>query len=168
MLFLVRHAMPDHGPHTPAREWHLSADGLAAARVLCERLPAGVRLVASTEPKAIETLQPAGDVLQDRRLDEIDRVEAYADDFRRDRRAYVEGTDLPGWEPREQVVRRFDAAVREHLTGDLVIASHGMAMTLWLMATIDLRDPGAFWEDLRFPDLLRVDLDARRVSRPED
>ncbi len=161
--------MPDHGPHTPARDWHLSADGLAAARALCQRLPADARLVASSEPKAIESLQPAGDVLSDPRFDEIDRVEAYADDFRRDRRSYVEGTDLPSWEPREQVASRFDAGVREHLSGDrpLVIASHGMAMTLWLTATIGLSDPGAFWTGLRFPDILQVDLDAGRVSRPE-
>jgi broad specificity phosphatase PhoE len=168
MLILVRHAMPDHGPHRPARDWHLSPDGWAAAHALCELLPPDARLVASSEPKAIETLQPAGPVVSDPRFDEISRVEAYDDDFRRNRRAYVNGTDLPDWEPREHVVRRFDAGVREHAeaaSGPLVLASHGMAMTLWLTATIGLHDPGDFWAGLGFPDAHRVDLTTHRISR---
>jgi broad specificity phosphatase PhoE len=166
MLVLVRHAMPVHGPETPARDWMLSAEGREAARKLCARLPVGARVVASTEPKAIGTVEPLGPVITDARFDEIARVEAYEDDFRRQRRAYVEGTDLDDWEPRDEVVRRFGAGVAEYAAGGpVVIASHGMAMTLWLTATIGLRDPGVFWEELRFPDALVVDLTAKTVVR---
>ncbi len=130
---------------------------------MCARLPGDARLVASTEVKAIETI---GAELTDGRFDEIARVEAYDGDFRRQRRAYVEGADLVDWEPREDVVRRFGAGVAEYAGGGpVVIASHGMAMTLWLTATIGLGDPGAFWEGLRFPDALVVDLVARTVDR---
>ncbi|ADB33009.1 Phosphoglycerate mutase [Kribbella flavida DSM 17836] len=169
MLILVRHAMPAHGPDTPARDWLLAPEGHAAARALGERLPPAARLVASTEPKAIATLAPAGPVIQDPRFDEISRVEAYDDNFRTQRRAYVEGTDHPDWEPRDEVVSRFHSGVLDHLTAaenrPLIIASHGMAITLWLTATVSLRTPGIFWADLRFPDTHAVDLTARTVTR---
>jgi broad specificity phosphatase PhoE len=161
--------MPAHGPDTPARDWPLAPEGHVAARSLCARLPTGARLVASSEPKAIASLRPAGEVIPDRRFDEISRVEAYDDTFRTRRRAYVDGTDHPDWEARDDVVRRFEAGVAEHLaTADgrpVVIASHGMAMTLWLTAAVGLDEPGAFWADLRFPDAHAVDRAARTVVR---
>ena len=86
-------------------------------------------------------LQPAGPVASDpRRRDQP--VEAYNDDFRRNRRAYVERHGPTGLEPREHVVRRFDAGVREQAEagGPLVLATHGMAMTP-ATATIGLDDP---------------------------
>jgi broad specificity phosphatase PhoE len=175
VLILVRHAMPAHGPDTPARDWVLAPPGREAARELCSRLPARARLVASSEPKAIGTLEAAGTreaagcALKDPRFDEVVRVEAYSDDFRTQRLAYVEGLDHADWEARGEVVARFGAGVADHLAAadgqPLVIATHGMAMTLWLTATIGLDDPGAFWAELRFPDARVVDLAARTVVR---
>jgi broad specificity phosphatase PhoE len=169
MLVLVRHAMPDHGPDTPAHTWPLTAEGRDAAAGLCRGLPAGAWLVASSETKAIETLAPAGPALPDPRFDEVRRTEAYADDFRTARRAYTDGTDHPGWEPRTDVVRRFSAGVAEHVEragGRLVVvATHGMAMTVWLTATTGLGDPGAFWAGLELPDAFVVDLAERSVER---
>jgi broad specificity phosphatase PhoE len=169
VLILVRHAMPAHGPDVPARDWLLTPEGEVAARSLCEQLPVGARVVASSEPKAIATVGPAGRVIEDRRFDEVSRVEAYDDDFRAQRRAYVDGADYTDWEAREDVVGRFAAGVAEHVAAadgrPVVIASHGMAMTLWLTATIGLDDPGAFWAALRFPDAHVVDLAARTVVR---
>jgi hypothetical protein len=46
-----------------------------------------------------------------------------------------------------------------------VVASHGMAMTVWLTAAIGLEDPIGFWSELRFPDALAVDLAAGTVRR---
>ncbi|MFC3729146.1 hypothetical protein [Actinoplanes nipponensis] len=40
-------------------------------------------------------------------------------------------------------------------------------MTLWLTTTVALADPGAFWADLRLPDLLTVDVAAKQVARSE-
>ena len=169
MLILVRHAMPAHGPDTPARDWVLAPEGREAARELCSRLPAGARLVASSEPKAIGTLEPAGSVLRDPRFDEISRVEAYDGDFRARRLAYVEGADHADWETRSEVVERFGAGIADHLAAaagqPLVIGTHGMAMTLWLTATIGLGDAGLFWAELRFPDAQVVDLAAGTVVR---
>jgi broad specificity phosphatase PhoE len=161
--------MPAHGPDTRARDWLLAPEGRVAARSLCALLPPGARLVASSEPKAIASLEPSGEVVADPRFDEVSRVEAYDDTFRTHRRQYVDGVDHTDWEPRKDVVGRFQAGVAEHIAvadgRPVVIASHGMAMTLWLTATVGLDDPGAFWADLRFPDALVVDLAAGTVVR---
>jgi broad specificity phosphatase PhoE len=169
-LFLVRHAMPAFGPDVPAAAWELSSEGWRAARALVRALPADALLIASREPKARQTLEPAGSVYTDKRFDEVARDEPYEGDFRARRRAYVTGTDYTGWEPRDRVVARFAEGVTSwaaRVDGrPLVIASHGMAMTLWLTTTVALPDPGAFWADLRLPDLLTVDVAAKQVSRP--
>jgi broad specificity phosphatase PhoE len=167
-LILVRHAMPAFGPDVPPHEWRLRPDGVAAARRLAARLPAGAYLVASTEPKAWQTLRLAGPVSRDARFNEINRDEPYQGDFRARREAYVAGAGHPGWEPRVRVAERFDAGITDHLTtaGErtLVVASHGMAMTVWLAARVGLDDPAAFWAGLRLPDALCVDLAAGTVT----
>jgi broad specificity phosphatase PhoE len=169
-LVLVRHAMPAYSENVPADEWVLSDDGRAAAERLCAGLPAGALLAASEEPKAWQTLEPAGDVVRDRRLGEVYRAnEPWDGPFRALRQAYVEGVDHAGWEPRSTVVERFDAAVTEFLVraggGPVIVASHGMAMTVWLSARIGLAHPGAFWAALQFPDAIEVHLGHRTATR---
>jgi 2,3-bisphosphoglycerate-dependent phosphoglycerate mutase len=126
-------------------------------------------LVASSEAKAMATLEPAGSVLADPRFDEISRPEAYSDTFRNQRRAYLDGVDHSGWEPRNDVVGRFQAGIDEQVAAaggrPVVIASHGMAITLWLSATVGLDDPGSFWARLQFPDAYAVDVVAGTVAR---
>ena len=175
MLLLVRHAMPLIDPAADPAAWPLSAAGVTAARALAGVIPAGALLVASDEPKAGQTLDPDGSrpVRRDRRLGEVRRSEAFSDDFRLARRSYVSGSEITGWEPREQVALRFGAAVRDAaaharaLSRDAVICSHGLAMTVWLSEAVFLGDPGEFWAQLRFPDLLAVDLAARSMRRLE-
>jgi broad specificity phosphatase PhoE len=161
MLILVRHAMPAYSAELPADCWELSEDGRSAAGRLGSVLPPGALLAASAERKAWQTLGSLGPVVRDRRFNEVGRVEPWEGDYLRLRREYVAGADHPGWEPRGCVVERFDAAVSEYLFAandrDLVIATHGMAMTVWLSSTIGLSDPAGFWSDLRFPDAHRVE-----------
>jgi len=169
-LYLVRHALPAMDPATDPAAWELGAGGRRSARRLREHLPASAMLVASPEPKAWQTLSITGNGLRrDRRLREVNRIEPFDDDFRDRRRRYVCGGALPGWEPRSEVASRFDAAVSEaqRQAGGrpVVLATHGMAMTVWLAQAIGLADPGAFWADLRLPDLLAVDLAGRAVGR---
>ncbi len=175
MLYLVRHAMPDVDPACDPATWPLGSQGRAAARQLADVLPSRALLIASDEPKAWQTLDPSGEreVHRDRRLAEVRRSEEFRDDFRRLRRSYVCGAVIDGWEPQEDVTRRFTAAVGEagQQAGgrDLVIASHGMAITVWLTQAVALADPGSFWADLRFPDLFAVDLWTGTVVRhPSD
>jgi len=141
-----------------------------SARPTCRRLPVDAYLVASTEPKALGTVAPFGPVVTDPRFGEITRpASGSSEDWRELRLAYVEGADHPGWEPRSAVVGRFDSGINDHWVRaagrPLVVASHGMAMTLWLTARIGLDAPGAFWSSLRLPDVLAVDLVARTVAR---
>ncbi|MBO3739187.1 histidine phosphatase family protein [Actinoplanes flavus] len=149
----------------------LALKGWCEARALARALPADALLLASREPKARQTLEQAGSVYTDKRFNEVTRDEPYEGDFQARRRAYVTGTDHTGWEPRDQVVARFAEGVRfwtARADGrPLVIASHGMAMTLWLTTTVALADPGAFWADLRLPGLLTVDVTGKQVFRPE-
>ena len=169
MLMLVRHATPAFGPDIPPERWPLAPAGLAAAESLRQALPPGALLVSSEEPKARQTLEPSGPVTTDSRFNEIARDEPYDGDFRARRLAYVTGTDHAGWEDRMAVAARFAAGITSWLaaSGDrpLVIASHGMAMTVWLTAAVGLDDPGAFWSDLRLPDVFTVDVSGRRVAR---
>jgi broad specificity phosphatase PhoE len=162
MLILVRHAMPAHSAENPPDCWELSEDGRSAARRLSSVLPPGALLVASAERKAWQTLESLGPVTRDRRFNEVSRVEPWEGDHLRLRREYAGGADHPGWEPRGHVVERFAAAVSDYLPaakdGALVIATHGMAMTIWLSSVIGLPDPAGFWSDLRFPDAHRVEL----------
>src|SRR5262245_8060358 len=142
--------MPAYDQAVPAHLWPLSDAGRAEAARLCASLPAAALLVASDEAKAWQTLAPAGAVLRDFRLAEVARTgEPWDGPFRRMRRQYVCGTDHDGWEPRASVVSRFEAAVEDHLVRaagrPLVMASHGMAMTVWLTAQRVLSDPGEFW-----------------------
>ncbi len=155
--------MPAVDPLVLPDRWVLSEHGRAEAAKIV--LPEGSRLVASGEPKAIQTLEHAGDVTSDMRFNEVRRVEPFGDDFRVARRAYVDGADHPDWERRQEVVARFDAGIAAYPDRPLAVASHGMAMTLWLTARLGLADPGEFWADLRFPDVLVIDLENRSWSR---
>ncbi|SNS69963.1 Broad specificity phosphatase PhoE [Asanoa hainanensis] len=166
MLFLARHAMPALDPEVRPEHWELDAEGRQGAETLAGLIPPDVLLVSSEEPKARQTLEPAGQVDTDARFNEVARDEPFHGDFRARRRAYLARADHPGWERRDLVVARFDAGIRHwQARADarpLVVATHGMAMALWLA---DIVDPIAFWDDLRLPDLFEVDLAARTANR---
>jgi broad specificity phosphatase PhoE len=170
VLMLVRHAMPELNAAVPPELWELGDVGRRGAVSLRDVVPGDAVLVSSTEPKARQTLEPSGPVVTDARFTEVERDEPYDGDFRARRRAYITGTDHPGWEPRAEVIARFDAGIRwwQARCGDqpVVVATHGMAMTLWL-TTLGLPDPGAFWAQLRLPDVFEVNVATRRVTRVE-
>jgi broad specificity phosphatase PhoE len=169
VLFLVRHAMPAFSPETPPEQWQLDATGQRGAETLRHVIPPDAILVSSQEPKARQTLEPTGHVFTDMRFNEVSRDEPFHGDFRARRRAYVNGADHPGWEPRQQVAERFDAGINFWCTRahpqPLVIATHGMAMTLWLAAIMGIADPAGFWAGLRLPDVFEVNLATRTVGR---
>lgn len=164
--------MPVVDPERDPAGWSLGELGRVAAQALVARLPQDALLVASDEPKAWQTLDPTGvgdGVVKDDRFGEVRRDEAFSDDFRVARRAYVDGADHESWENRRSVTARMQAAVDDYRAAagerPLVIAGHGMSLTVWMTAALHLSDPGAFWAALRFPDLLAVDLCARDVRR---
>ena len=169
---LVRHAAPSASSTVSPTRWPLSRDGRREARALRHRLASHEGLwIASRELKALETLQcltltEHGPILQDTRFDEVRRDEPFDGDFRSRRRAWVEGrldARHAGWETPNEAASRFDDAVRAYAarSDQLVIGSHGMVITAWLIHTERVQ-PGAaagrFWEALAFPDLFEVDL----------
>ncbi|GAA0552700.1 hypothetical protein GCM10010172_38930 [Paractinoplanes ferrugineus] len=105
----------------------------------------------------------------DARFNEVTRDEPFHGDFRARRRAYVAGADHSGWERREQVVARFGTALQHWYvraaTRPLVIATHGMAMTLWPADAVGLADPAGFRDDLRLPDLFEINPITRTSTR---
>jgi broad specificity phosphatase PhoE len=165
---LVRHAAPEVVAGVDPRRWTLSAAGRRAARDLGPRLPKGGVWVSSTETKAYDTLLCAGEgtvaIVKDRDFDEVRRDEPFDGDYRARRLAWVEG-DLDkrhaGWETPRETAARFGHAVTAHAVPDspLVIASHGMAITAWLIHGPRLVAPhraARFWTALTFPDVIEV------------
>jgi broad specificity phosphatase PhoE len=143
MIYLVRHAQPAVRRKVAPDRWELTAEGRSAAARLAGRLPWDPYLVASDEPKAIQTLHcayPGRAVDTDPRFGEVRRVEPVDDGYAERRRQYVSGTPLPRWELASAVVARFAAAVTDHLARadgrPLVIGTHGMALTVWLAAAL--------------------------------
>ncbi|ADD42877.1 histidine phosphatase family protein [Stackebrandtia nassauensis] len=160
---LVRHAMPIVDARQPPWCWRLDAAAVAEAEALADRLDAGGRVVSSTETKAIDTARAitrrlGGDVVVDGDFGEVTRPAAFDPRHRDLAAAYLAGADHPGWEPREVVVARFDAAIARHRDAStLVVVTHGMALSLWV-AHVRGGDVVASWRGLGFPDVVTVDV----------
>jgi broad specificity phosphatase PhoE len=104
----------------------------------------------------------------DQRFGEVDQSAAgWIDDYRAAASEYLATGASPAWEPREAVARRFDAAIAGATantpTGDLVIATHGLALSLWLASRTAI-DIVPFWDRLTFPDAWRLDLESGQLT----
>lgn len=165
MLLFVRHAMPLAAEATPPDEWALNADGQVAAHQLRAWLPGGSHLAASCERKAWETVGGTdSDVQRDARFNEVTRAaEHWGGDFLRLRRLYAEGARHPGWESQQHAAQRFHNGVvalqDRHGERPIVIGTHGMVLTNWLVSigAVARTDAAGFWSDLRYPDCIEVD-----------
>ncbi|MDG4795458.1 hypothetical protein [Micromonospora sp. WMMD1082] len=169
-LVLVRHAIPVVDPAVPAERWQLGPAGRAAARAVRRLVPGPAYYVASSEPKAVQTVQEIArhrHVVTDAALGEVRRPRQWSDTstYRATARSYIQGVCPEGWEPHDQVVHRFHEAVIRHaaaaaaLGATLVVGTHGLASTIWLASRHRLEpDPVPFWAALRFPDLIEIDL----------
>lgn len=160
-IFLIRHAMPVATRDAPAADWPLSNAGIAAARAL--EVPQEARMLASNERKAIETVTQASrgaQVTTDAGFGEVRRVEPFGGDFRERRHAWVSGRCDERhrlWETQADVGRRFTEALRVHRAEQMVVGTHGMALTAWLVhvGALAAGDPAAdFWARLAFPDMV--------------
>lgn len=164
---LIRHAMPEVDAATEPAKWGLSEAGVEAAGAL--RLnSAGARVVSSPERKAHRTaeLAAAADVRTDPRFREVDRVELVHDGFRDARRAWIAGRldeRHDGWESPDAAVRRFHEGLLAQDAQHVVVGTHGMVLTAWLAAQGLIADAVAFWDALRFPDVVEVAIPLLRV-----
>ena len=170
-LVLVRHARPDMTGHRP-ETWGLADGGIDDARRLGLTLRTVISnrastVVCSTEPKAVETAVALGFGVarSDARLGEVDRP--WYDDHHEFVEAvhrYLRGRAVPGWEPLDNAVARFDSAITE-LGDNAVVVSHGTVMSAWLSRQLPHLDAVGFWEGLEMPDAWLVDLHARSAYR---
>jgi broad specificity phosphatase PhoE len=129
-------------------------------------VPGDAYLAASVEIKAVQTLAEMSgrdDVLADPGFAEVRRPGVWSSggDYRALARTYVDGLEHDGWEPREEVAARFEAAVSRHRAAaagrPLFIGTHGLALTTWLAGRMRIK-AGEFWAGLRFPELIEVDV----------
>jgi hypothetical protein len=67
-----------------------------------------------------------------------------------------------GNRPRSEYLRGTEVEGLEHR--DLVIATHGMVMTLWLISAPRLDDAVWFWDDVRSLGMFRADLSPRTAT----
>lgn len=158
-VLFVRHAAAVISDAAPPRNWPLSNEGRRAASALGKRLHGLLadwpdQFVSSSERKAIETareLDSSPPTIDDR-LREVSKP-WYPDaaGHEADAILYLQGSELPGWEPQLEAIERFSAAV-ERSDRFAALVTHGTVMSLWLASRLKSFDPVAFWLELRFPD----------------
>ncbi|OAI38919.1 hypothetical protein AYO38_01890 [bacterium SCGC AG-212-C10] len=174
-VILVRHAMPVTSAEQSSKEWPLSDAARHDCVALARRLPTGLApmVLTSSERKAVETaegiaLHRSLEVRVDARLGEVERPDAWVEDYRAEAVAYLRDGAQEGWESPTDVVARFSAAVDEALAHaghqPLVVVNHGLALSLYAAskATVDLLP---FWRALTFPDAWQLDLSTGSLSR---
>ncbi|MEO6398837.1 MAG: histidine phosphatase family protein [Tepidiformaceae bacterium] len=174
-VILVRHAMPQMRPGVASGFWTLGESAKEDCVLLAHALPKGIAPViwSSPEPKAAETasivaLRRGFRVVTDARLSEVDRPATWEDDYRATVKRYLTNGGEPGWEPPEAVQARCTAAVDDALNrpweGEVVISSHGIALSLYAASVATVRLP-QFWDQLTFPDAWRVEMGERSIER---
>ena len=177
-LYLVRHAAAAVRPELPSAQWHLSAEGRAAADALAEEpYWASIGIVyTSAEPKAAGTAQriAARNALPigvEPGLGEVGGRAWVEGDSRDVARRYLRGEPVEGWEPRDAATSRFRACVdtiaSRHGAADVGAVSHGLVLTLYLAGLLGLADDAVvdLWEGIGFPDVAVVDPEARRMEK---
>ncbi len=160
----VRHAMPVASEGVHPSGWHIDEAAKEHATAWASRLEVGDgigRLVASTEPKAVETAEAVvrrwgGEVLLDDRLREARRP-WIGPGYRAVAHRYLRGELPDGWEPHADVAGRMGAAVSDALTGasgaPVVVVTHGLILSIHLGDRLGSDfDRESFWSRLAFPD----------------
>ena len=157
--------MPQATADIDPTRWPLSAEGAAACAL---ELPAGARIMASDERKAIETVSLASgcrDIIIDADFGEVRRVESFDAGFSERRRAWIRGSldeRHVGWETPDAVALRVLSALKRHCADTMVVGTHGMALTAWLvhMRLLGAGESAArYWERLEFPHVVLVETD---------
>jgi broad specificity phosphatase PhoE len=182
-LILVKHSLPGIVETIPAREWKLSEEGKRRAEILAERLIffGPQVLIASTEPKAIETAQVIG-----RRLQLPLEILESLHEHERSKVAYLPKDKLEraisdffvkpellvfGSETANEAYERFYAAVSSVLDAyhdkTTIIVSHGTVISLFLshltgIAALQL------WHELGLPSFVVLDMNTNMVVAREN
>ncbi|MDT0157190.1 NUDIX domain-containing protein [Microbacterium sp. ARD32] len=170
-ITFIRHAMPRVDAAVSPDAWELSAAGVAAAAEHPLTVERAI-VVSSPERKALVTttlMTGHGAVGVDARFREVDRVERVHDDFRAARAAWISGrldSRHSQWETPDAAAQRFHDGLLAHPADHLVVGTHGMVLTAWLVGQ-GLIEPGGaavvFWESLTFPHVIELEAPLLRV-----
>jgi broad specificity phosphatase PhoE len=167
MLILVRHAQPAIDPDKPSTEWPLTKDGRTAAHQMAEQLKSYKPdiVVTSTEPKAAQTGQIIAETLglpcqTAENLHEHQRTGKFFSqgEFQQKVRDFFERPNelVFGLETAEEALERFETAVlqviAQHPNKNIIIATHGTVITLFINAHNPHIAPIPFWQNLKMPD----------------
>lgn len=168
-LILVKHSQPQIDPLVPAREWRLSEEGRLRCQPLADKL-AGYepgRIVASREPKAVETAKIVAERLGTpfevaEGLHEHDRsnVAFYAPQvfdqavatFSQRPETLVFGRET-ALQAQERFSRAVESVLEKYRDENVVIVAHGAVITLFVAAHAAI-EPFAFWKRLGLPSLV--------------
>ncbi|GAB4197648.1 MAG: histidine phosphatase family protein [Roseiflexaceae bacterium] len=169
LLLLIRHAAPEVAEGQAPYRWPLSDEGRRAAGALAPRVAAyhPVALVASEEPKAIETAVIIGG--------QLGLPVATAPGLHEHRRGPSPWLGRAAWEAQiarlfaepetlvfgeetaTQALARFAAAVdrvlEDYPAGNVAVVAHGTVITLLMAARAGV-DPMPFWRALAMPDVV--------------
>ena len=175
-LILVRHGRPKIDPDMPPTTWPLCPEGRDAVERLAGRLAAfaPTRLVASPEPKALETAQVlAGklglDVEVDAGLHEHKRQHlsfGTEQEFRqRIAAVFAKPTEpVGGYETAHEAAERLAAALAKHQGAPLVAVTHGTVLSVYLGEKLGC-DAHDLWRSLHMPDAFVLDADGGLIER---
>lgn len=178
-LLWIRHATVRPDPTTPARAWPLTPEGREEAGRLASalpELPPPIYVVTSDERKAVETAEAVCAALcldPAQPCDGLREVERpWTDgDYRSVAREYLRVGTSPGWEARDDVLRRLSTALARYWRpeGTTIAVGHGLAMSVWAADAVESLDAVQFWENLTFPDAWLFEEDGaafRRIAEP--
>jgi broad specificity phosphatase PhoE len=175
-LILVRHGRPAIDPDTPPTTWPLCDEGRDGCARIAERIAAlkPTRVVASPEPKALQTAQilaaPLGLAVEvDPGLHEHKRQHlsfGTEEEFRqRIAQAFADPKAAsPGGESPHEACMRLAATLARHEGDPLLAVSHGTVMSFYLAEKLGL-DAHDLWRSLHMPDAFVLDADGALIER---
>jgi broad specificity phosphatase PhoE len=172
-LILIKHASPLVIPGTPSEQWKLSDKGRESCGPLAEALRehGPEMMVASEEPKAVETAQIVGDKLgvtvkTAAGLHEHDRTNVAhmrSAEFISHMELMFRKPDerVLGRESANEALTRFESAVGDVVAGsdssNVAIVSHGTVIALFVAKHSDEK-PFELWRNLGLPSFVVMSL----------
>jgi broad specificity phosphatase PhoE len=181
-LILIKHSMPNLSSDIPSNEWILSQEGKEQSKKLADKLKPYhfSKLFCSTEPKAIETAQIAGESLS-KSVQMIDGVHEHERKSSREIypqkqwkeiiRTFFQRPDelILGDETANSAQNRFINAIHslienENSDEDIVIVTHGTVMTLFISKYNDV-DSFDVWDSFGLPSYVELSIPGYELQK---
>ena len=173
-LVLIRHSISKKDSSIPSSQWRLTIEGRKACGPLAQQLApfAVTRLIASIEPKAVETASILADRLKipfEIGVGLHEQEREHAPYFSTQTQFEVKVKEMLaqpdrlifGQETANQALKRFsdalESAMETYPEDNLAIITHGTVMSLFVAQHNSIRIFD-FWRGLKMPDIVVLDL----------